>query len=62
MLKRGYLASNLIYLSTEHTVKIIDKYLNQLDKIFLQIKNKPLKKIKKLIKGKISHNTFKRLN
>ena len=62
MLKRGYLASNLIYLSTEHTVKIIDKYLNQLDKVFKQIKNNPLKKIKKLIKGKISHNTFKRLN
>ena len=62
MLKKGYLASNLIYLSTKHTVKIIDKYLNQLDKVFKQIKNNPLKKIKKLIKGKISHNTFKRLN
>ncbi|MAV57225.1 MAG: aminotransferase class III [Candidatus Pelagibacter sp.] len=62
MLKKGYLASNLIYFCSKHSYKVIDEYLVNLDKIFMQIKNYSLAKIKKKIKGKISHNTFKRLN
>ena len=62
MLKKGYLSSNLIYLSTKHTIKVIDKYINNLDSVFLKIKNTPINKIKRLIRGPISHNTFKRLN
>ncbi len=62
MLKKGFLSSNLIYLSTKHSIKIIDKYLYHLEKVFSKIKNTPINKIKKLLKGSISHNTFKRLN
>ena len=34
MLKKGFFASNLIYLSTKHTKAIIDKYIISLDKVF----------------------------
>ena len=62
MLKRGFLASNLVYLSTKHSTKIINRYLFHLEHVFLKIKKTPISKIKKLLKGSVSHNTFKRLN
>ena len=34
MLKRGYLASNSIYLSLAHNNKIIDDYLDNVDEVF----------------------------
>ena len=34
MLKKKYLASNLIYLSIYHTKKIIDKHMKDLDPVF----------------------------
>jgi glutamate-1-semialdehyde aminotransferase/spore coat polysaccharide biosynthesis protein SpsF (cytidylyltransferase family) len=39
MLKNEILASNVIYLSTEHQKKIMQKYYLNLDKIFKKIKN-----------------------
>jgi len=39
MLKNGILASNVIYLSTEHQKKIMQKYYLNLNKIFKKIKN-----------------------
>ena len=33
MLKKGYLASNLIFVSTKHSQKIINSYTNNTDKI-----------------------------
>ena len=62
MLKKGYLASNLIYICTKHTKKVIDNYIKTLDKVFSIIKTKNIKKIRKSIKGPISKKTFKRLN
>ena len=63
MLKKGFLASNLIYLSTKHTKTIIDKYILSLDQVFKKIKQHMIsKKPKKLLQGPISHTTFKRLN
>ena len=62
MLKKGYLASNLIYLSTKHTKNVIDNYIQALDKVFYLIKKNKIKVIKSLLKGPISKKTFKRLN
>ena len=62
MLKQGYLASNIVYVSIYHNKKNIDKYIKKLDPIFKKIKlimndDKVLKKISKLS----SENSFKRL-
>ena len=37
MLKKGYLASNQIFITIHHTKKIIDKYINKLDPVFKKI-------------------------
>ena len=34
MLKRGYLASNSVYVCTEHTQEIISEYEKALDEVF----------------------------
>jgi len=62
MLKQGYLASNIVYVSIYHNKKNIDEYIKKLEPIFKKIKlimndNKVLKKISKLS----SENSFKRL-
>ena len=64
MLKKKYLASNLIYLSIYHTKKIIDKYMKDLDPVFKKISSfeKNNTNIKKFIKNKVCHQTFQRLN
>jgi len=61
MLKKGYLASNLIYISIVHTKPVIDKYLRNLDKIFNKISR--MKKPNREIKIQLSQKDFiKRLN
>ncbi len=62
MLKYGYLASNLIYLSTAHSFKEINEYIKKLEIVFSKISRFGISKIKNLIKGPISHSTFRRLN
>ena len=37
MLKKGFLASNTIYLCTSHDENIIDKYISTLEPIFAEI-------------------------
>ena len=63
LLKKNILGSNVIYLSTSHNTKILNKYFKILDKIFSEVnnfeKNKNLEKLKNL---KICHSGFKRLN
>lgn len=58
MLKKGFLASNLIYLSTKHTKTIIDKYILSLDQVFKKIKQHMIsKKPKKIItRSNLTHN------
>ena len=63
MLSKGYLASNSVYVSTEHTKDILDGYFNALESLFALIKEceegrDPLK----LLKGPVCHDGFKRLN
>ena len=63
MQKKGIIASNLFYASTVHDKKIINKYFDELNKIFKVIKDcEEGRDIKKLLKGPICHNSFKRLN
>ena len=64
MLKKGYLASNMIYLSIQHDKKAIDKYTIALSDVFKKLSN--IKKNKKsyqaLLNSKeISKATFARL-
>ena len=60
MLKKNYLASNVVYVSMSHTKKIINMYLNDLEKVFFKISK--LKNPKKEIKIEEAHQDFKRLN
>jgi|TARA_B100001964_G_scaffold40589_1_gene44493 glutamate-1-semialdehyde aminotransferase len=63
MLKRGFLASTAIYLSTAHTDKIIKKYLENLDGVFKKISTIIKKNnYKKLYKIKEATQDFGRLN
>ena len=64
MLKENILATNMVFLTTEHNTKHIKKYIKALDKIFKKIsfieKNKL--NIDKFLEVPVSHSTFKRLN
>ena len=63
MLKENILASNTIYVSTEHNNSLIDKYFQVLEVIFEKIKMcEDGMDIKKLLNTKISNTTFKRMN
>ena len=62
LLKKNILGSNLIFLNIYHSKKIIDYYINELDKIFHKIKQFDESKNKrKILAGKISKISFKRL-
>ncbi len=64
MLKRNYLASNIIFSSVAHTRTILDDYFNNLDEIFATIQkceNAELN-IDNLLDGEVCHSGFKRLN
>ena len=62
MLKRGYLASTAIYLSTAHKDEIIDFYFENLSQIFKEIALFEKNKIDDFLDGPICHNGFQRLN
>jgi glutamate-1-semialdehyde aminotransferase len=62
MLKKGYLASNLIYLSTAHTKKIIDDYSEVAFDVFRKIKIASVEgKMDSLLEGPVCHTGFSRL-
>jgi len=62
MLSNGYLAGNSVYVCTEHTPEIIDRYFETLDKIFKLINEcENGLDIKKLLKDEVCHNGFRRL-
>lgn len=62
MLKAGYLASNLVYVSTAHNQLEIDGYFNVLTPIFEKIaESKSSNNIEELLDGEICHSGFKRL-
>lgn len=64
MLKNNILASNSVYTSVAHTNECLEKYSDQLNKVFLTIKNceDEVKNIDTLIEGPICHDGFYRLN
>ena len=64
MLKHNYLAANTVYMSTCHSKKIIEDYINILESIFHQIsecEHNSLS-IDSLLENPICHAGFKRLN
>lgn len=63
MLARGYLASNSVYVCTEHTTEVIDGYFDALEPVFLTIKEcEEGRDVMCLLKGPVAHGGFKRLN
>ena len=63
MLKKGYLASNICYLSTAHSYSIIDEYANHLQYIFELIAEcENGRDVKDFLDGSICHSGFQRLN
>ena len=62
MLKKGFLASNVIYLSFSHTKKIIDNYYKAASVVFDYIQKESLKNnLSKILDGPICHSGFQRL-
>ena len=63
MLKKGYLASNIIYVSTVHTPEVLEKYFDVLNNIFQNIKEcEEGLNILEILDGPICHSGFSRLN
>ena len=62
-LKKNFLASNTIYICKDHDIKIINRYLLILDKVFAKIRNHQIRKNKKnLLKGPQAMMGMSRLN
>ena len=64
MLKKGFLATNSVYVSMSHTKNTVNKYLSHLDEIFRIIRQCELEKedIDALLEGEVCHSGFERLN
>tara|TARA_B100001057_G_scaffold501098_1_gene620523 strand:- start:22995 stop:25028 length:2034 start_codon:yes stop_codon:yes gene_type:complete len=64
MLKKGYLATNAIFVSVKHNTKILKNYFEILDQLFYQISEfeRGKKSVDEKLKGVICHSGFKRLN
>ena len=63
MLAKGYLASNAVYVCTEHTKAVVDGYFAELEPIFALIKEcEEGRPVEPLLKGPVCHAGFKRLN
>jgi glutamate-1-semialdehyde 2,1-aminomutase len=63
MLKKGFLASNSVYVSLEHKKNIVDEYFSVLDQIFKVIEGcENGMDINKLLDGPSCHSGFQRLN
>ena len=63
MLTKGYLASTLLFVCTEHSAEIVDGYFEALDGVFALIKEcEDGRDVQSLLKGPVCHAGFKRLN
>jgi len=63
MLKMGYLASNTVYVCTEHSPSILSEYFNKLEtviKLIAECENGH--KVEDLLEGPVCQSGFKRLN
>jgi len=62
MLKRGFLASNVVYVSYAHSKDIIDAYLKEAEAVFNMIAASIKKgKLKEMLEGPLCHGGFHRL-
>ena len=63
MLSKGYLASNSVYVCTEHTSYVVNDYFDALEPIFKTIQEcENGMDVMSTLKGPICHGGFKRLN
>lgn len=63
MLKKGYLATTAVYVCTQHSKKVVDQYIENLDPIWAKIKEcEEGLSVNSLLEGPICHGGFKRLN
>jgi len=63
MLKKGYLASNSVYVCIEHTKAVLDGFFSNLDPVFKLIKEcEEGRSVDSLLEGPVCHTGFKRLN
>jgi glutamate-1-semialdehyde 2,1-aminomutase len=63
MLKKGFLASNSVYVCTEHKDEIIDEYLELIEPVFTLIREcEDGRSIDELLEVPVCHAGFKRLN
>ena len=63
MLKKGFLASNCVYVSVAHSEQVIDSYFENLSGVFKLIKEcENGKDILSILDGPVCHSGFKRLN
>jgi glutamate-1-semialdehyde 2,1-aminomutase len=63
MLKKNMLAATSVYVCTEHTPAIVDRYFELLDPIFALIKEcESGRSVDALLEGPVCHAGFKRLN
>ena len=63
MLKKGFLAGNSVYVCTEHSPEILDRFFNALDPVFgLIAECENGRDIDSLLEGPVCHSGFKRLN
>jgi glutamate-1-semialdehyde 2,1-aminomutase len=63
MLAKGYLAGNSVYVCTEHTPEIVERFFAELDPVFALVKEcEDGRDVMSLLKGPVCHGGFKRLN
>ncbi len=63
MLRRGYLAGNLVYVSVAHTPEVLAAYFKALDEVFAIVaKADSPEKTAALLEGPVCHSGFHRLN
>jgi len=63
MLKKDFLAATEIYVCTEHTPAVVDRYFEALDPLFALIREcESGRNVDALLEGPLCHEKFKRLN
>ena len=63
VLNEWFLATNLMFICTEHSPKVLDGYFEALDPVFALIRQcEDGLDVKTLLRGPVCHGGFKRLN
>ena len=62
MLKRGYLASNIFYVSAPHDGNVIERYLDDVNDVFAQLRKAvDTGTVEIRLKGPVAHTGFKKI-